>query len=128
VEINRLNLDPRNIAIIKHMQMQIDIKNVGSTIARDLHISVDLLDDGSGIIKNIFKSTLKIELFSNSSINVNMDLWLPIASILINPTRFHLNLDFVSIHGESISRIISIESIILVPYTTGKWNYPKSAK
>jgi len=109
LEIHRLGLNPQNVLVFKHMQMQIDLKNAGGTLAQNVHISVDLLDDGSGSSKNIFKSTSKVDLFGGSSVNVNMDIWLPIASSLPRPTRFHLDLSFTSIHVENILRIIPIE-------------------
>lgn len=109
LEVSRLSLNPQSISVFKHMQMQIDLKNTGNTLARDVQIYVDLLDDGSGSSKNIFKSTSKVELFSGSSINVNMDISLPLASTLPRPTKFHLNLSYESVHGEMLSRTIPIE-------------------
>ena len=108
-EIRRVGLGSEPATIFKRMQMQVDLKNAGSTVARDLKITVDLLDDGTGTRQTVFRSTSNVELLSGSSINVNMDIWLPLQSTLPISTQFHLNLSFVSIHGEHLSRMIPIE-------------------
>ena len=107
-EAKRLGLTS-SLIIMKHMQMQIDFKNIGSTVAKNVQISVDLLDDGSGNSQRIYQSTSKFDLYSNSSINVNMDIWLPINGSLPKRTTFNVNLSYLSCMGKEENRSIPIE-------------------
>lgn len=109
LEMNRLGLAPQGTLVFKHMQLQVDLKNAGSTLAQDIQATLDILDDGTGMKKSIFKSTSTVELFSGSSINLNTDIWLPLTTALPRPTRFHLNLIFTDIHGEKHERTIPID-------------------
>ena len=108
-EGERLGLINQKLTIMKHMQMQIDLKNRGTTIAKNINITVDLMNDSPGLPKRIFKSLSQVDLYNGSSININMDIYLPKDVYLPIPTKFILNLNFISFADRREYRTIPIE-------------------
>ncbi len=113
-----LKLNNGEFQIKKYMQLHFDVKNTGSTLAEDVHVNVTLMDDGTGVSKQIFKSSSRMDLHKNTVGGVNIDLFVLIEKSLPNPTSFRIHLTYKSMDDEQ-----KRELTILYNPENDTWSY-----